>query len=51
MVSQGAAERAVAQAGLDAATTDRTPLLAQLFRRGPVWRVREVGQVYDHLTG
>ncbi|MFG2439046.1 DEDDh family exonuclease [Streptomyces sp. NPDC048508] len=40
--------RAVAQATLDAATTERTLLLAEAYRRGPAWRVRAVGQGYDH---
>ncbi|WP_406363356.1 TerD family protein [Streptomyces sp. NBC_00715] len=47
-LSQGTAGRTVAQATLDAATTERTLLLAELYRRGPVWRVRAVGQGYDH---
>jgi DNA polymerase-3 subunit epsilon len=38
----------VAQATLDAATTERTLLLAEVYRRGPGWRVRAVGQGYDH---
>ncbi|WP_052847293.1 TerD family protein [Streptomyces avicenniae] len=33
---------------LDAATTERTLVLAELYRRGPVWRLRAVGQGYDH---
>ncbi|MFD9397993.1 TerD family protein [Streptomyces sp. NPDC060011] len=40
--------RALAQATLDAATTERTLLLAEVYRRGPGWRVRAVGQGYDH---
>ncbi|MGV9500273.1 DEDDh family exonuclease [Streptomyces sp. NPDC003642] len=35
------------QATLDAATTERTLLLAELYRRGPLWRLRTVGQGYD----
>ncbi|MFF1813913.1 TerD family protein [Streptomyces sp. NPDC058251] len=46
-VAQGTGARAVAQATLDAATTERT-LLAEIYRRGPGWRVRAVGQGYDH---
>lgn len=38
----------LAQATLDAATTERTLLLAELYRRGPLWRLRAVGQGYDH---
>ncbi|MFJ3433585.1 TerD family protein [Streptomyces cyaneofuscatus] len=37
----------LARATLDAATTERTLLLAELYRRGPVWRFRAVGQGYD----
>ncbi|MFF1643183.1 DEDDh family exonuclease [Streptomyces sp. NPDC058246] len=47
-VAQGRGARAVAQATLDAATTERTLLLSELYRRGPGWRVRAVGQGYDH---
>jgi DNA polymerase-3 subunit epsilon len=35
------------QATLDAATTERTLVLAELYRRGPLWRLRTVGQGYD----
>ncbi|WP_439811936.1 TerD family protein [Streptomyces sp. P9-2] len=38
----------VARATLDAATTERTLLLAEIYRRGPLWRLRAVGQGYDH---
>ncbi|WP_460037871.1 TerD family protein [Streptomyces cavourensis] len=38
----------LARATLDAATTERTLLLAEFYRRGPVWRFRAVGQGYDH---
>ncbi|MFJ8841784.1 TerD family protein [Streptomyces cyaneofuscatus] len=38
----------LARATLDAATTERTMLLAEFYRRGPVWRFRAVGQGYDH---
>ncbi|GHA69748.1 TerD family protein [Streptomyces termitum] len=37
-----------AQATLDAATSERTLLLAEVYRRGPKWRFRAVGQGYDH---
>ncbi|WP_333769406.1 TerD family protein [Streptomyces sp. IBSBF 2435] len=36
------------QATLDAATTERTLLLAEIYRRGPRWRLRAIGQGYDH---
>ncbi|MFG3256032.1 TerD family protein [Streptomyces sp. NPDC048172] len=37
-----------ARATLDAATTERTLLLAEFYRRGAGWRMRAVGQGYDH---
>ncbi|HEX2312796.1 MAG TPA: DEDDh family exonuclease [Thermomonospora sp.] len=37
----------LAQATLDAATTERTLLLAEVYRRGPSWRLRAVGQGYE----
>lgn len=42
------AEETVATATLDAGTTERTMLLAEVYRRGDVWRVRAMGQGYDH---
>ncbi|WP_020123506.1 TerD family protein [Streptomyces canus] len=36
------------RATLDAATTERTLLLAEIYRRGPIWRLRAIGQGYDH---
>ncbi|MCK8433354.1 DNA polymerase III [Streptomyces sp. D2-8] len=39
------------QATLDAATTERTLLLTELYRRGPLWRLRTVGQGYDQGLG
>ncbi|MFG2828558.1 TerD family protein [Streptomyces sp. NPDC048434] len=39
--------RPLAQPALDAATTQRTMLLAERCRRGPVWRLRVIGQGYD----
>jgi len=42
-------EREVAAATLDAATDERTLVLAELYRRGDVWRFRAVGQ--GHLHG
>ncbi|MGY1451809.1 TerD family protein [Streptomyces sp. SS8] len=38
----------LAQAVLDAATTEHTMILAEIYRRGPLWRLRAVGQGYDH---
>jgi DNA polymerase-3 subunit epsilon len=32
---------------LDAATTERTVLLAEIYRRNGLWRLRAVGQGYD----
>lgn len=46
--SPGPGARPVAQATLDAATTERTLLLAEIYRRGPTWRLRAVGQGYDY---
>ncbi|WP_369227165.1 TerD family protein [Streptomyces sp. R39] len=37
-----------ARATLDAATTERTMILAEVYRRGEGWRLRAVGQGYDH---
>ncbi|MFD4633702.1 TerD family protein [Streptomyces sp. NPDC058284] len=42
---------ALAQATMDAATSERTLLLAEIYRRGSVWRFRAVGQGYDHGLG
>lgn len=47
-VTSGTGERPLIQATLDAATTERTLLLAELYRRGPLWRMRAVGQGYDY---
>ncbi|MEU1619291.1 TerD family protein [Streptomyces sp. NPDC005722] len=44
----GSSAAPLAQATLDAATTERTLLLAEIYRRGPLWRLRAVGQGYDH---
>ncbi|WP_181766530.1 TerD family protein [Streptomyces albidus (ex Kaewkla and Franco 2022)] len=43
----GATALSLAEATLDAATTERTLLLAELYRRGATWRFRAVGQGYD----
>jgi DNA polymerase-3 subunit epsilon len=44
----GGSAAPLAQAALDAATTERTMLVAELYRRGSQWRFRAVGQGYDH---
>ncbi|MFD7713800.1 TerD family protein [Streptomyces sp. NPDC059785] len=44
----GTSAAPLVQATLDAATTERTLLLAEIYRRGPLWRLRAVGQGYDH---
>ncbi|MDP9610022.1 TerD family protein [Streptomyces demainii] len=44
----GTSAAPLVQATLDAATTERTMLLTELYRRGPLWRLRAVGQGYDH---
>ncbi|MDH6215793.1 TerD family protein [Streptomyces pseudovenezuelae] len=44
----GSSGAPLARATLDAATTERTLLLAEFYRRGPLWRLRAVGQGYDH---
>jgi DNA polymerase-3 subunit epsilon len=36
-----------ASAVLDAATTERTMLLAEIYRRNGAWRLRAIGQGYD----
>ncbi|MFD8232520.1 DEDDh family exonuclease [Streptomyces sp. NPDC059696] len=43
----GTSAAPLVQATLDAATTERTLLVAELYRRGPLWRLRAVGQGYD----
>jgi DNA polymerase-3 subunit epsilon len=37
-----------ATATLDAATSERTLLLAEIYRRDGSWRLRAIGQGYDH---
>ncbi|MFH9424971.1 TerD family protein [Streptomyces sp. NPDC017529] len=44
----GIAAAPTARATLDAATTERTMILAEVYRRGEGWRLRAVGQGYDH---
>ncbi|GAA2135662.1 hypothetical protein GCM10009727_30080 [Actinomadura napierensis] len=41
------AESAFVQATLDAGTSERTMLLAEIYRRGDGWRVRVVGQGHE----
>ncbi|GAA2637409.1 TerD family protein [Streptomyces spororaveus] len=47
-VTPGSDAQAAAQAALDGTTSERTLLLAEIYRRGPRWRFRAVGQGYDH---
>ncbi|MFE9620793.1 TerD family protein [Streptomyces sp. NPDC006384] len=47
----GAGAAALVQATLDAATSERTTLLAEIYRRGGSWRLRAVEQGYDHGLG
>ncbi|MGW3691850.1 TerD family protein [Streptomyces sp. NPDC005125] len=44
----GSSGAPLARATLDAATTERTMVLAEIYRRGPIWRLHAVGQGYDH---
>ncbi|MCZ7456605.1 DEDDh family exonuclease [Streptomyces sp. WMMC940] len=44
----GTSAAPLVHATLDAATTERTMLLTEVYRRGPLWRLRTVGQGYDH---
>ncbi|MEU6848382.1 TerD family protein [Actinacidiphila alni] len=46
--TRGIAAAPTARATLDAATTERTMLLAEIYRRGEGWRLRAMGQGYDH---
>ncbi|WP_031088733.1 TerD family protein [Streptomyces sp. NRRL WC-3549] len=48
VVTRGIGEAPTARATLDAATTERTMILAEIYRRGEGWRLRAVGQGYDH---
>ncbi|MEW2073728.1 TerD family protein [Streptomyces sp. NPDC013433] len=47
-VTRGIGAATTARATLDAATTERTMILAEIYRRGDGWRLRAVGQGYDH---
>ncbi|MFJ2742021.1 TerD family protein [Streptomyces sp. NPDC087440] len=49
--SLGGGEATLARATLDAATTERTLLLGEFYRRAGAWRFRAVGQGYDHGLG
>ncbi|MFD6394688.1 exonuclease domain-containing protein [Nocardia sp. NPDC060259] len=46
-VATGLESGAVIRATLDAATVERTLLLAELYLRGETWRLRAVGQGYE----
>lgn len=46
-VSLDVPESTIATAVLDAATTERSMLLAEIYRRGSGWRFRAIGQGYD----
>lgn len=46
-VSLDGVESTIATAVLDAATTERSMLLAEIYRRGTGWRFRAIGQGYD----
>ncbi|GAA2810390.1 DEDDh family exonuclease [Kitasatospora sp. CM 4170] len=47
-LAAGDGARPIVQATLDAATTERTLLLGEIYRRGGSWRFRAVGQGFDH---
>lgn len=47
-VSIDGSEATAATATLDAATTERSLLLAEIYNRSGTWRVRAVGQGYDY---
>ncbi|MGD9485870.1 TerD family protein [Streptomyces sp. TRM70308] len=47
-VSPGKGGAPLACATLDAATTERSLVLAEFYRRGPLWRFRAIGQGYEH---
>lgn len=47
----GSSATPLTHATLDAATSERTLILAELYSRGPLWRFRAVGQGYDHGLG
>ncbi|PYE11779.1 DNA polymerase-3 subunit epsilon [Williamsia limnetica] len=41
-------DQAIASSVLDAGTSEQTMLIAEVYRRHGVWRLRAVGQGYDH---
>ncbi|WP_328961019.1 TerD family protein [Streptomyces virginiae] len=47
-LTPGSDAQVTAQAALDGTTSERTLLLAEIYRRGAQWRFRAVGQGYDH---
>ena len=46
-ISLSTPESRIATAVLDAATTERSLILTEIYRRGTAWRCRAVGQGYD----
>ncbi|WP_420710862.1 TerD family protein [Streptomyces sp. NRRL S-118] len=48
IAAPGSGAAPLARATLDAATTERVLLLAEVYRRGPAWRFRAVGQGYEY---
>ncbi|MFW0874215.1 exonuclease domain-containing protein [Rhodococcoides corynebacterioides] len=50
-LSVAGSERSIATAVLDAATSERTLLLTEVYRRGTGWRLRAIGQGYDDGLG
>ena len=46
-LSSGATGAVVARSTLDAATTERSLILMELYLRGDVWRIRSVGQGFE----
>lgn len=46
-VSLDGVDASIATAVLDAATTERSMILAEIYRRGSGWRFRPIGQGYD----
>ena len=50
-VSVDTEEAGIATSVLDAATTERSMIIAEIYRRGDVWRLRMIGQGYDDDLG
>lgn len=46
-VTVDSSELTFATAVLDAATTGRSMIIAEIYRRNDVWRIRALGQGYD----